>query len=53
VELNGRLVEVILDSGGARTMVDKETAKALGLNVEWATPEKSFGSFSGVSPGAN
>ena len=49
VELNGRVVEVILDSGGARTMVDRETAIALGLKIEWADDQKFFGSFSGVS----
>jgi hypothetical protein len=48
-EVNGRLVEVVLDSGGARTMIDKDTARALGLNVEWATSGKSFGTYSGVT----
>ena len=49
IELNGRVVEVILDSGGARTMVDKDTAVALGLRIEWASDSKFFGSFSGVT----
>ena len=43
------MVELILDSGGARTMVDRETAKALGLNIEWASEGKSCGVFSGVT----
>ena len=33
-------------------MVDRETAQALGLNIEWATPGKSYGTFSGVNPEA-
>lgn len=49
VSLMGKLVEVMLDPGGARTMIDRATAIALGLNIEWADANKSFGTFSGVS----
>jgi hypothetical protein len=43
------MVEVVLDSGGAKTMIDKNTARLLNLDIEWATEGKSYGSFSGVS----
>jgi len=37
----------LVDTGGARTMVDEASARALGLEVELATPEKKFGAFWG------
>lgn len=41
------MVEAILDTGGARSMVDLETAKAMKLDVEKATRKVNFGSFIG------
>lgn len=38
-----------MDTGGARSMIDHESAKALGLNIELADGNKSFGSFWGPS----
>ena len=39
-------MEVLLDSGGSRTMVDKQTALAMGLDIEWADPKNNYmGSF--------
>jgi hypothetical protein len=49
----GKLVEVMLDPGGARTMIDKATAIALGLNIDWADGNKCFGTFSGISATAS
>jgi predicted aspartyl protease len=44
------VMEVTLDSGGSRTMIDSETAKLIGLEVEWAKDtNKNYGSFSGVN----
>lgn len=44
--INNCFLEVLLDSGGGKTMIDKQTAIALGLDIEWADPTKNFlGSF--------
>jgi predicted aspartyl protease len=34
--VNGCCIEVLLDSGGSTTMIDRETAKLMGLDIEWA-----------------
>lgn len=47
--LNNRISEILLDSGGARTMIDKETAVQLGLTIEWADENNFLGTFSGIS----
>lgn len=48
--VNGRLVELMIDTGGARTMVDRNTALTLGLNVRWSKDNPGIaGTFSGVS----
>lgn len=47
--INGAFCEAIVDTGGARSMIDYETAKALGLDIELADANKSFGSFWGPS----
>lgn len=48
--VNGRLIEVMVDTGGARTMVDRMTAIKLGLNVKWSCDNPGIaGTFSGVS----
>ncbi len=36
---------MLLDTAGARTMIDLHTAELLGLPVERTTPSKYFGSF--------
>jgi predicted aspartyl protease len=40
-------VEALIDTGGARCMIDIETANKLGLEVEVATKEKNWGSYFG------
>lgn len=48
--VEGAVIEVTLDSGGGRTMIDANTAKLIGLDVEWASEtNKHYGTFSGVS----
>lgn len=47
--LGSGVIEVMLDSGGARTMIDLPTAEMLGLEVERATASKYFGSFYSAS----
>lgn len=34
--VQGAFLEVTLDSGGGRSMIDEHTAKLIGLDVEWA-----------------
>lgn len=38
-----------MDTGGARSMLDYDTAVALGLEVELSGGDKNFGSFWGPS----
>lgn len=47
VAINEGFCEAIVDTGGARSMIDYESAKSLGLDVELANEERSFGSFWG------
>ena len=47
VEVNGACVNALFDSGGARSMVDVEAAKQMGLEVQRARRGKSYGSFFG------
>lgn len=49
VMIGDALTEAIVDTGGARTMLDASLAKELGLKVEVAGPGKWFGSFWGPS----
>jgi hypothetical protein len=49
VQIGKGVCEAILDTGAARTMIDETTATQMGLDIEVATPEKSFGSFWGPS----
>lgn len=49
IAIDGGFCEAIVDTGGARSMIDYESAKALGLNIELASKERSFGSFWGPS----
>lgn len=46
--INNKLTEVLLDTAGARTMIDTNTARTLGLNVTWADKNSHIGTFSGV-----
>ena len=48
--LNDVLVEAIVDTGGARSIIDEHTARELGLHVELATATRGHGAFWG--PGA-
>lgn len=47
VEIGDGVIEALLDTGGARCMIDTTTADKLGLTVEVATTEKNWGSFFG------
>lgn len=48
--VDGAFLEVTLDSGGGRTMIDESTARRIGLDIEWAEDtKKHYGTFSGVS----
>lgn len=49
VAIDDKFCEAIVDTGGAKTMIDHESAKALGLNIELAGDGRSFGSFWGPS----
>jgi hypothetical protein len=44
-KLGTGVVEAMLDSGGARSMIDMHMAEELGLNVEKASGSKFFGCF--------
>jgi hypothetical protein len=48
-ELGKGVVDMMLDTGGARTMIDLETAMKLGLPVERVSATKYFGSFYSAS----
>jgi hypothetical protein len=48
-KLGNGVIEVMLDSGGARTMIDLQTAEMLGLDVERTTASKYFGCFYSAS----
>lgn len=47
VALNGAVVEALMDTGGARSMIDFKTATAMGLPVELASESRHFGCFWG------
>jgi hypothetical protein len=48
--VDGTFIEVTLDSGGARTMIDEHTARLLKLDVEWAADtNKYYGTFTGIN----
>lgn len=49
--MNDTLTEALVDTCGARSMIDRATAEALGMDIEVATKDKHFGSFFG--PGTN
>ena len=48
--LNNVLVEAIVDTGGARSIINEHTARELGLHVELAKATRGHGAFWG--PGA-
>ena len=45
--INGTIVHAMLDTCGAKSMIDKRTALAIGLEIEVASSKKHFGSFYG------
>ena len=45
--INKTLTNMMLDTCGARSMIDRTTAERLGFKVEVATKNKHFGSFYG------
>ena len=45
--INKVLVNMMLDTCGAKSMIDRKTAEELGFEVELATKSKHFGSFYG------
>lgn len=47
--INGAFCEAVIDTGGARSMIDYNTALALKLDIELASGSQSFGSFWGPS----
>ena len=47
VQIGNAFTEAIVDTGGARTMIDKALAEKLRLEVEVAGPGRWFGSFWG------
>ena len=47
VIINKKLIHAMIDTCGARSMMDKDTALELGFDIEIATKEKHFGSFYG------
>ena len=47
VILEGKLIHTMVDTCGAKSMIDKKTALDLGFEVEVATRQKHFGSFYG------
>ena len=50
VQFGNAVMEVTLDSGGTRTMIDEHTARLIGLDVDWADQSsKNYGSFSGAN----
>ena len=51
VGLGQGVLEGIFDTGGARSMIDKNTAELLGLTVEKAKSGTDFGGF--IGPGGN
>ena len=46
-EINGRLINMVVDTGGARTMMDRTVASKLGLPIERANKKIKFGSYYG------
>jgi hypothetical protein len=46
-QIMGKVINMIVDTGGARTMVDKTVARELGLPIERATRRRKFGSYWG------
>jgi hypothetical protein len=51
--INDTLIEALIDYCGAKSMIDKSTAEALGLTIEVATKDKHFGSFFGPGSSGN
>lgn len=49
VQVGTGVIDAVLDTGGARSVIDVGTARELGLRVERATARKNFGSFWGPS----
>ena len=49
VQLGNGVIDAVLDTGGARSVIDADTARQLGLKIERATARKNFGSFWGPS----
>lgn len=48
-KIGGGVVEAMLDTGGARSMIDLQTAEMLGLPIERTTSSKYFGCFYSAS----
>ena len=51
VQIAHVLIESILDTGGARSLIDRATCEAVGLPIEVATKERHFGRYYGASTG--
>jgi hypothetical protein len=47
VEIGDKLLNAIVDTGGARTMMDKTVVEALGLPIDKATKRRRYGSYWG------
>lgn len=46
-ELHQQAIHAIVDTGGARTMIDREAAERLGLQIDKATKRTKYGSYWG------
>ena len=44
---NGSVTDVLMDTGGSRTMMDLASARKLGLTVQLTDKEVHYGSWSG------
>ena len=49
IRIGKGVVDAVIDTGAARTIIDAETAKRMGLPIEVATRSKSFGTYWGPS----
>ena len=47
VAFNGSVTDVLLDTGGSRTMMDIDSAKKLGLTIQHTDRDVHYGSWSG------
>ena len=44
----GKLIHAMIDTCGAKSMIDRKTAEELKLDIQQASSKRHFGSYSGV-----